>query len=161
MGLLKASVTSETSLQPTLTSDALSTTPALARSSGGLSLLFQTRAAPQSCLFIQSRRPLRKWLCLFPSVSCEPWAKYTHTTASPAPALEQHAPFSSCSLCKSNPRILSPPSLGEGTSEMEMKVVQPRMHGAGGWGGWAYQSLVSVAPTGECSRHPRITVPGQ
>lgn len=38
----------------------------------GLSLLFQNQAALQCCLFIQGNRPLRKWLCLFPSVSCEP-----------------------------------------------------------------------------------------
>lgn len=75
-----------------------------APSSGGLSLLSQTRPGLRSCLFTQSSRPLRKWLCLFPSVLCEPWAKYTHTTASPAPALEQHAPFCWCALCKSSPQ---------------------------------------------------------
>lgn len=65
-------------------------------------------AALQSCLFIQSSRPLRKWLCLFPSVSCEPWAKYTHTTASQHPPWNSTPHFARALSAKAIPRIYSP-----------------------------------------------------
>lgn len=65
-------------------------------------------AALQSCLFIQSSRPLRKWLCLFPSVSCEPWAKYTHTTASQHPPWNSTPHFAGALSAQAIPRIYSP-----------------------------------------------------
>lgn len=55
-------------------------------------------------LFVYPKQPsLRKWLHLFPSVSCEPWAKYTHAShrpSSPRPGAAH--PGCLCTHCKSN-----------------------------------------------------------
>lgn len=81
----------------------------------------------------------------------------------PTPLPPRHPPWNSTPRfapalsMKAIPRILSP-SLG-GASEMEMKIVQARSGCTGG--GWADQSCVSVAPRGECSLLPGMTVPGQ
>lgn len=113
----------------------------------GLISAFPDWAALQSCLFIQSSRLLRKWLCLFPSVSCEPWAKYTHTTASQ----HQHPPWNSTPhfagvlSAKAIRRIHSrwkscyPPPQEKELLEVEMKCCSGQECTCGGWAG---QSLV-------------------
>lgn len=88
-------------------------------------------AALQSCLFIQNSRPLRKWLCLFPSVSCE---RGLNIPTPPPPSTRPGTarPILLMLSCKSNPQnprslaSLHPHPQEKALLKVEMKVVQAR-----------------------------------